>query len=99
MLDEAFRDACARDLRASIARVRLYVPDARTAAVLVQHAVGRVEDAYSAFRLSARQVGARVAAGENGLMDDERLQRLLRDVCGEEEVVDGTGSNSSLGNA
>jgi len=26
-------------------------------------------------------------------MDDERLQRLLRDVCGEEEVVDGTGSN------
>jgi conserved oligomeric Golgi complex subunit 3 len=94
VLDEVFRDACARDLRASIARVRLYVPDARTAAVLVQHAVGRVEDAYSAFRLAAREVGARVAAGENGLMDDEQLQRLLRDVYGEEEVVDGTGSNS-----
>jgi hypothetical protein len=93
VLDEAFRDGCARDLRASIARVRLYVPDARTAVVLVQHAVGRVEDAYSAFRLAARQVGARVAAGENGLMDDERLQRSLRDVCGEEELVDGMGSN------
>jgi conserved oligomeric Golgi complex subunit 3 len=92
VLDEAFREACARDLRASIARVRLYVPDARTATVLVQHAVARVEDAYSAFRLAARQVGAHMAAGENSLMDDDRLKRLLKDVCGEEEVGDGTGS-------
>jgi hypothetical protein len=91
VLDEAFREACARDLRASIIRIRLYVPDARTASVLIQHAVGRVEDAYSEFRLAARQVGTRVAVGENGLMDDERLKQLLKDVCGEEEV-DGTGS-------
>jgi hypothetical protein len=90
VLDESFREACVRDLRGSLARVRLYVPDARTASVLVQHAVGRVEDAYSAFRLAARQVGTRVGAGENGLMDDERLKGLLNDVCGEE--VDGTGS-------
>jgi len=90
VLDEAFRGACARDLRENIARVRLYVPDARTAAVLVQHAVGRVEDAYTAFRLAARQVGTRVAAGEDGLMDDERLKALLKDVCGEE--VHGIGS-------
>ena len=89
VLDEAFREACGRDLRENIARVRLYVPDARTAAVLVQHAVGRVEDAYVAFRLAARQVGTRVAAGEDGLMDDERLKALLKDVCGEE--VHGTG--------
>ena len=91
MLDETFRAACASDLRASLARVRLYVSDARTAAVLVQHAVDRIEDAYGAFRLAARQVGARVAAGENGLMDDEVLKRLLKDVCGE-EVLDGAGS-------
>ena len=90
VLDEAFREACARDLRVKVARVRLYVPDARTAAVLVQHAVGRVEDAYTAFRLAARQVGTRVAAGEDGLMDDERLKALLKDVCGEE--VHGIGS-------
>ena len=91
VLDETFRAACASDLRASLARVRLYVSDARTAAVLMQHAVDRIEDAYGAFRLAARQVGARVAAGENGLMDDEVLKRLLKDVCGE-EVLDGAGS-------
>ncbi|KAI9457417.1 Sec34-like family-domain-containing protein [Russula earlei] len=84
VLDEAFRGACARDLRANIARVRLYVPDARTAAVLVQHAVDRVEDTYSAFRIAARQVGTRVAVGENGLMDDEHLKQVLKDACGEE---------------
>ena len=100
MLDESFRGACARELRTSVARVRLYVPDALTAAVLVQHAVSRVEDAYIAFRLAARQVGARVAVavgmGENlnGLMDDEVLKRLLKDVCGGEEV-DGRGPSIS----
>lgn len=89
VLDESFRTACASDLRSSLARVRLYVSEARTAAVLVQHAVDRVEDAYGAFRLAARQVGTRVA-GENGLMDDEALKNLLKDVCGEE--VNGVGS-------
>ena len=89
VLDEAFRTACASDLRSSLVRVRLYVPDARTAAVLTQHAVDRVEDAYGAFRLASRQVGARVA-GENGLMDDGALKSLLKDVCGEE--ANGVGS-------
>jgi hypothetical protein len=88
VLDEAFRTACASDLRSNLARVRLYVSDARTAAVLVQHAVDRVEDAYGAFRLAARQVGARVV-GENGVMDDEVLKRLMKEVCGE---AGGVGS-------
>ena len=87
VLDETFRAACTRDLRASIARVRLYVSEARTATVLVQHAVDRIEDAYGAFRLAARQVGARVTMDKNGLMDDEVLKRLLKDVCGEEVDV------------
>lgn len=89
VLDDTFRTACASDLRSSLARVRLYVSEVRTAAVLVQHAVDRVEDAYGAFRLAARQVGARVAGG-NGLMDDEALKSLLKGVCGEE--VNGAGS-------
>lgn len=84
VLDETFRAACTSDLRASLARVRLYVSETRTAAVLVQHAVDRIEDAYGAFRLAARQIGARVTMGENGLMDDEVLKRLLKDVCGED---------------
>ncbi|KAF8490342.1 Sec34-like family-domain-containing protein [Russula emetica] len=91
VLDETFRTACASDLRSSLARVRLYVSEARTAAVLIQHAVDRVEDAYGAFRLAARQVGVRVA-GENGLMDDEALKSLLKDVCGEE--ANGVSSRS-----
>ncbi len=92
VLDETFRTACASDLRSSLARLRLYVSEVRTAAVLVQHAVDRVEDAYGAFRLAARQVGARVV-GENGLMDDDMLKRLLKDVCGDD--VDGAKSQPS----
>jgi hypothetical protein len=38
----------------------MYVSDARTAAVLVQHAVRRAEGAYSALRLAAKRIGARV---------------------------------------
>ena len=88
VLDETFRAACTRDLCASLARVRLYVSEARTATVLVQHAVDRIEDAYGAFRLAARQVGARVTMGKSGLMDDEVLKRFLKDVCGEEGDVE-----------
>ncbi|KAI0266947.1 Sec34-like family-domain-containing protein [Gloeopeniophorella convolvens] len=90
VLDEAFRSACARDLRASIARVRLYVPDSRTAGVLVQHARNRVEDAYVAFRIAARQLGARVGS-DQGLMDDEQLKVLLREVS---EVTSDNTSDS-----
>ena len=90
VLDEAFRSACARDLRAGIARVRLYVPDVRTAGVLVQHALDRVEDAYSAFSLAARQVGARAGKGQDCLMDDALLKQLLQEVRGDE--ADGAGS-------
>jgi hypothetical protein len=43
------RRARATFFRASIARVCVYVPDARTAAVLMQHAMGHVKDACSAF--------------------------------------------------
>ena len=71
MLDDAF-------LAASLARIRLYVPNGCTASVLVQHARGRVEGAYSAFRLAARQVGTRTGAGQNRLsVDDPSLEKML----------------------
>jgi hypothetical protein len=89
VLDDTFRTACARDLRASLARIRLYVPDGRTASVLVQHARGRVEDAYSAFRLAARQVGARAGAGRDALLDDPSLEKMLLEVCGEDADAGG----------
>ena len=64
------------------------VPDARTVAVLRQHAVGRVEDAHTntAFRLTARQIGTRVAVGEDGprLIDNvatSDLKASLEDIC------------------
>ena len=96
VLDEAFRSACARDLRASVSRIRLYVPDVRTASVLVQHARGRVGDAYSAFRLAARQVGARAGTGQIGLLDDPSLEKMLQEVCGED--IDGTGMMGAASN-
>ena len=57
MLDDAFRTACARDLHASYRMAAL--------PVLVQHARECVEDAYSAFRPAARQLGTRAGAGQN----------------------------------
>jgi len=87
VLDEAFRSTCAR---AGIGLLRLYVPDVRTAGVLVQHALDRVEDAYSAFSLAARQVGARAGKGQDCLMDDALLKQLLQEVRGDE--ADGAGS-------
>ena len=95
MLDEAFRSACSRALRANISRIRLYVPDVRTASVLVQHARGRVEDAYSAFRLAARQVGARAGTGQSGLLDDPSLEKMLQEVCGDDTEGAGTTGASS----
>jgi len=92
VLDDAFRSACARDLRASMSRIRLYVPEVRTASILVQHARGRVQDAYSAFRLAARQVGARVGPGQNGLLDDEALEKMLQEVCGEDAATGATSN-------
>jgi hypothetical protein len=90
VLDEAFRNMCGRDLRGNIARIRLYVPDSRTAGVLVQHALDRAEDAYSAFSLAARQVGARTGNGQDYLMDEELLKQLLQEVRGDE--AEGVGS-------
>ena len=93
VLDDAFRTACARDLRASLARMRLYVPDGRTASVLVQHARGRVEDAYLVFRQAARQVGSRAGVGQNGLLlDDPSLEKMLAEVCGED--MDASGESA-----
>ena len=57
VLDDAFRTACVRDLLASYRIAAL--------PVLVQHARECVEDAYSAFRLAARQLGTRAGAGQN----------------------------------
>ena len=75
---------------ASLARIRLYVPDGRTASVLVQHACGRVEGAYSAFRL----VGARAGTGQNELLDDSSLEKMLVEVCGDDTDVGGPGTMS-----
>jgi hypothetical protein len=79
------------------------VPDAAggrtaTASVLVQHARGRVEDAYAAFRLAARQVGARAGTGtgQSGfLLDDPSLEKMLLEVCGEDTVGTGTVGEAS----
>lgn len=45
--------------------------------MLVHHARGCVEDVYSAFRLAARQVGARAGVAQNGLLlDDPLLEKV-----------------------
>ncbi|KAJ7252598.1 Sec34-like family-domain-containing protein [Mycena rebaudengoi] len=49
-LERAFRAACERDLRAHAARLRLYLEDDRTVAVLLQHIQDRIVDGYAVFR-------------------------------------------------
>ncbi|KAI0309583.1 hypothetical protein OF83DRAFT_1179458 [Amylostereum chailletii] len=72
-LAAAFRDACARDLRAGVARLRLYVEEERTADVLLAHVRARVGEACA---------GARAAAGGRG-MGAEEVERVLRAACEE----------------
>jgi len=74
------RPACER------ARVCLYRPDARTAKVLVQHALSRFEDAYSVSRFATKQVGARVARGRGWAAGRRVFEPSSRYVCGEENM-------------
>jgi conserved oligomeric Golgi complex subunit 3 len=87
--DSAFRDACARDLRAGVSRLRLYLADERTAAVLLRHIRERVEEGHGAF---IERVGVR-----EGVMSGEEAMDLVREVTseGEERLDQGGGSAST----
>ena len=81
-LDEAFKLGCHRDLRASVARMRLYLEDDRTVLVLLSHVQEKIIDEYVDFKQAASE---RSKGSEASLMSVEELKEFLKSIC-EDEV-------------
>ena len=81
-LDESFKMGCHRDLRASVARMRLYLEDDRTVLVLLSHVQEKIVDEYVDFR---QAVSERSKGSEAFLMTIQELKDFLKTIC-EDEV-------------
>ncbi|KAI0029372.1 Sec34-like family-domain-containing protein [Vararia minispora EC-137] len=82
---DTFAIACMRDVRAGIARLRLYLEDARTVGVLVGHVRERLEEEYAAFVEGVRGEGA---------MGWEEVRGVISDATGEDEGKEASGSGA-----
>ncbi|TFK53805.1 Sec34-domain-containing protein [Heliocybe sulcata] len=74
-----FHLACHRDLRAGVARMRLYLEDQETVGVLVGHATDRITDEYAEFR--GIVWGLYAGALREELMAMDKLKVMLREIC------------------
>ena len=81
-LEEAFKMGCHRDLRASVARMRLYLEDDRTVLVLLSHVQEKIVDEYVDFK---HAVSERSKGVEASLMSTQELKDFLKSIC-EDEV-------------
>ena len=82
-LDADFRARCARELRAGVARVGLYLEDRRTADVLLSHVRERAAEVYCDF---ADLFGSMYAGTLKGrVLDAERVKEVLREATDERE--------------
>ncbi|KDQ55621.1 hypothetical protein JAAARDRAFT_59617 [Jaapia argillacea MUCL 33604] len=83
-LAENFQLCCHRDLRANVARLRLYVEDEKAVGVLVGHIIERIEDAYEEF---GELVKGRFGGELRGkVMAQEELRVMLREICEEKGI-------------
>lgn len=93
-----FLEAVQRDLRANVARVRLYLQDERTARVLLEHVGERVEGAYERWGGGVARLA--VGAGTPGTMEVlsvGRVREMVKDVCaGRGEGSGGNGNGNGL---
>jgi len=80
-----FREACERDLRSDVNRVRLYLEDQRTAHILLDHVQDRVMEAYAGYRDLVTLMENPSKSGQD-VLSVTLLRELLRDVCGESKV-------------
>lgn len=87
-LNLRFREACERDMRSSVARLRLYLEDDRTVRVLVEHMQDRIMDAYAAYREVVWGMYAGALREREGTLSPVGLREVLKDVCGEVNGVD-----------
>ena len=81
-MDEAFKMCCHRDLRASVARMKLYLEDDRTVLVLLSHVREKIIDEYVDFK---QAVSERSKGSEVTLMSTQELKDFLKNIC-EDEV-------------
>jgi conserved oligomeric Golgi complex subunit 3 len=79
-LVSGFREACLRDLRAAVARLKLYLEEERTVAVLVKHMQERIVDEYAEFRRVVWSEYSGTVRSE--LNNEETLRMLLQEACG-----------------
>ncbi|KAH7923166.1 Sec34-domain-containing protein [Leucogyrophana mollusca] len=78
-LHRSFAEACERDLRSSVTRMRLYLEDDRTVSVLVTHIEEAIVDEYMAFR---DVVWNMYAGGMKGTVFSlQSLRATLREIC------------------
>lgn len=75
-----FKEACLRDLRSAVARLKLYLEEDRTVAVLVKHVQERIVDEYAEFR---RVVWSEYSGPvRSEVNNEEALRTLLQEACG-----------------
>ena len=79
-----FHEACARDLRNAVGRLRLYLEDDRTVSVLVKHVQERIIDEFVEFRRIVWDVYGGALRAEVGSEQDARA--ILRAVCEEPDA-------------
>ena len=86
-LNLQFREACERDLRSDVNRLRLYLEDRRTVHVLLDHVQERVMEVYAGYRDLVMTMGGpgNSQAGQD-VLSATLLRELLREVCGESKV-------------
>jgi hypothetical protein len=80
-----FFEALQRELRPSVVKVKLYLDDARTVKVLLEHVVSRIEAMYERFgdaMFSVRQVGDEPVE----IVSSSGLRDILREVCGDDSL-------------
>ena len=81
-LNLQFREACERELRSDVNRLRLYLEDQRTVHVLLDHIQERIIDVYAGYRDLVMMIGGPSNSGQH-VLSDSLLRELLREVCGE----------------
>jgi len=84
-LNLRFREACERNLRSDVNRLRLYLEDQRTVHVLLDHVQERVMHVYAGYRDLVMMMGGSSKSGQD-VLSVTLLRELLKEVCGESKA-------------
>ena len=85
-LNLRFREACERDLRSDVNRLRLYLEDQRTVHVLLGHVQERVMEVYASYQDLVMMMGGPSKPGQD-VLSATLLKELLQEVCGDNKVL------------